>query len=364
MKRFYLFVGLILLLAACKPEPRTVVEIVEVLVTATAANMPTHTPTAVATILPTSLPPPTAVPTTTPSPTAVNDYTHVIRNSPATTSIDLQETIKIYFDQAMNKESVEQAIQISPPVPVTFYWGGYRELHIIIDDMLAPSTVYEFTIQKTAVSIHHAPLEKEYTFHRRTRDVVASISAPKENPSDPITVRFNAPMVESSVEAAFAITPAVEGTLTWSDFSKQLTFQPTIALPPGRPYTITLDSPITDQFDNTVTIARPRPFTSPESTVAILSNTVSIHPTDSIRLDFGRAVDRASVEEAFTLRGRTVDARGCGEGPITDYEYALAWEGDSLILREHSFLTLAFYPHPSPLPKGEGASSLPLKGEG
>ncbi len=333
MKRFYLFVGLILVLAACKPEPRTVVDIVEVLVTATAANTPTATPT----ILPTSTPPLTAVPAITPSPTAVIAHPHVIRVSPVLRSIDLQERITIYFDEMMDEESVEQAIQISPPVPVTFHWESWegKILHITIDEILAPSTTYEFTIQKTAVSYQNIPLEEAYTFQKRTKSIVASISAPKENPSDPIIVRFNAPMVESSVESAFTITPAVDGTLTWSDFSRQLTFQPTIALPPGRPYTITLDSPITDQFDNTVTIARSHPFISPESTVAIPSSTSSMRPTDSIRLDFGRAVDHASVEEAFTLRGRTVDTRGCGGGgPITDYEYVLAWEGDSLILTD------------------------------
>lgn len=56
----------------------------------------------------------------------------------------------------------------------------------------------------------------------------------------PIVFNFNWDMDATSTEAAFKITPAVEGTLTWSDANYKMTFTPTTPYLPNTEYTVTL----------------------------------------------------------------------------------------------------------------------------
>ncbi len=67
-----------------------------------------------------------------------------------------------------------------------------------------------------------------------------------------IQITFSEPMNESSVEAAFALSPSVAGTFTWSNGSTTLRFEPLQPFAPGTSYTVVLGAGATDLAGNSL----------------------------------------------------------------------------------------------------------------
>ncbi len=77
--------------------------------------------------------------------------------------------------------------------------------------------------------------------------------------SSQITVRFDIPMDKASVQNAFAISPSVTGTFTWSDNDKVLEFTPSSKLMKDTQYTVTVDTSATTIFG--ISLETPLSFT-------------------------------------------------------------------------------------------------------
>lgn len=80
---------------------------------------------------------------------------------------------------------------------------------------------------------------------RETRPEVVSYSPNVEITDSvevftPIVLNFNWDMLESTTSSAFSISPAVEGTIEYSNSQKTMTFTPTVGFEAGVEYTVTL----------------------------------------------------------------------------------------------------------------------------
>ena len=95
--------------------------------------------------------------------------------------------------------------------------------------------------------------------------VVPSLTTPRGsnvNLTPAIVITFSEPMDQASVEAAFSITPDMNGAFTWSADSRTLTFTPERALDPSTTYGVFVDSGARDAAGNPLSGAYTFSFTT------------------------------------------------------------------------------------------------------
>lgn len=125
---------------------------------------------------------------------------------------------------------------------VFFFWDlepGEYTLHADVDHYYTVDS----TITVTANNIAYKDLMLQ--MRRETRPKVTSYSpnvviTDSVNVATPIVLNFNWDMWEEPTRAAFSISPAVEGTLTFENSQRTLRFTPKTAYEPGTEYTVTL----------------------------------------------------------------------------------------------------------------------------
>lgn len=121
----------------------------------------------------------------------------------------------------------------------------------------------------------------------------------------PIVVRFSAPMDAASVQAALRITPRAEIRLEWDATASQLYVVPVDAWTAGTVYTVSvgagarsLDGAVLQPMAPAIVSVRPA------ATANLTATKVSgdrIALDSGFRLTFSRAVDLASLRDAFTI---------------------------------------------------------------
>ncbi|WP_455391927.1 Ig-like domain-containing protein [[Eubacterium] cellulosolvens] len=122
-----------------------------------------------------------------------------------------------------------------------------------------------------------------------------------------LKVTFNKPMVKESVEGAFNISPAVEGTFTWSNDDKTLTFTPVENLPYITTYTITIGTEAIDKkFGLGLGTAAEWSFTTepdlmPPEVLDHSPTGTKVLITSTIMIEFSEAMDKNSVSSALVL---------------------------------------------------------------
>lgn len=119
-----------------------------------------------------------------------------------------------------------------------------------------------------------------------------------------IEVDFSEPVEHSSAEAAFSITPAVEGAFSWS--ASSLTFTPALRLPLRTEFEVSIGPGVRDRAGNEM-VGAPERYQF--ATVGI-PTVVGSDPLDAatdvpldapIVVDFSTLMDTASVEEAIRV---------------------------------------------------------------
>jgi hypothetical protein len=128
-----------------------------------------------------------------------------------------------------------------------------------------------------------------------------------------LRVYFKKPMNKESVEDAFSIDPATEGTLSWGDYTRpegrHLEFNPTLNLLPFVLYTVTFDTLAQDTAGNH--LSRPFSFSFTTAGVGVDNfypgnNQVDV-PTDIyITIYFNTTMNHQKVEDAFNIEPPTV----------------------------------------------------------
>jgi len=136
-----------------------------------------------------------------------------------------------------------------------------------------------------------------------------------------ILVHFSEPMNQSSAQAAFSITPAVAGSISW--VGTALYFQPAALLQPNTSYTVRVAASAKDNAGNALSSA----FSSSFTTRSLVPSTVGRYESIDITLV-------ASGLASSTNRYRDVTLQGVFTGPTKTLEIAGFWDlGDVFKVR-------------------------------
>lgn len=266
------------------------------------------TPTPTVALTQVTSPAATPVPTPTPRPLPP----HLIETDPPAGSVvPLDASFTFYFDQPMERASVEAAF-IGPRG--TLEWIDAATMRVTPADTFAPDQEITFSLGVQARSTTGMPLQAPLSLSFRTGDYLRLTQRLPEadvdqvNPASAILAAFNRPVVPliadpGALPGAFSLEPPAAGDGEWINTSTYI-FYPRPALAGGVEYTVRLrddlksvdGSPLATEESWTFTTARPR--------------LLSVSPEDGLRgvpldtaivLTFNQPMDTKSVSERMTL---------------------------------------------------------------
>src|SRR5260221_4290169 len=242
----------------------------------------------------------------------------VVDSAPARgEELPVDASVTLFFDQAMDRQSVEKAFSVTPSVPGAFTWTDDTTVIFKPSATLARNTEYAFSVSSDAKSKPGIALRDTFTLKLRTPGALAvSQIIPRNNAKDveatpPITVIFNRPGVPllpveemAKLPSPITISPAAEGKGEWLNTSIY-TFKPTTPLAGGTRYTVTVKKGLADitgsvlQSDVVITFSTVSPRVieiQPEN------NRSRILRDPEIEVTFSQPMDKAATEHAFTLK--------------------------------------------------------------
>ena len=265
-------------------------------------QMTTPQPAATPTIAPQTLPP--AIVETTP-----------LKGS----RIGLQEAITLYFNQPMDRVSVEAAWVTEPSITGDFDWQDDATLTFTPRQPVEAEASLRLGVSTAARAANGIAFEEPVTLHYATADHLRPTQfLPEAGTVDvrvdsAVVAAFNQPIVSlgadaDSLPAAFTLQPAAEGRGEWLNSSAYI-FYPEPALAGGETYIAVLNETLVSaagtplaQGNGAVaawsfTTAKPRLLEITPSTELAL-------PLDlTLTLTFNQPMDAESVETNFSLSG-------------------------------------------------------------
>lgn len=197
---------------------------------------------------------------------------------------------------------------------VFFFWNlepGQYTLRADVDHYYVMDTVVEVVANE--MTYQDMFLQKK----RENRPEVLSYSphvasiTDSVNVAEPIILNFNYDMWEEPTRAAFSIVPAVEGTLTFTNSQRTLTFTPKTVYEPGTEYTVTLAKTAAHpdtHYPNTLTedfVFRFRTKNRPNLSVKLTypaDGETGIALKPSIYMLFDEKLSSASTYKLFTVK--------------------------------------------------------------
>ncbi|HTX79779.1 MAG TPA: Ig-like domain-containing protein, partial [Longilinea sp.] len=205
----------------------------------TAQPTPVQTPTSAFSIVP-----------NTPLPPALVEV-----EPQAGSQVGLQGTITLYFNQAMDRASVEAAWQLQPAVSGTLKWLDDATLQFTPSSSFQPAQDLSLTIGVSAKASNGLALQDPISLSYQTADYLKILSVLPENnisdadPASAVVVSFNQPVAavgsdSAQVPAAFTLQPQMAGQGEWLNSSTYI-FYPQPALEGGKQYTVQLDGSLT-----------------------------------------------------------------------------------------------------------------------
>jgi hypothetical protein len=317
-----LFTGL---LAACKSPSPTHTPGAKPGVTDTPGK---PAPTASATAAPTDTPGPTPTPLPPINPIP-------LEISPARgEEAALDGVIQIRFDQAMDRASVEAALDVSTSgdapvsIPGSVEWPDERTLRFTPSKPLDRAARYNVSLGSGAKSQHGLALQREVAFSFNTvgfLQVGQVIPAPDTQdvaPDSTLTVMFNRPVVPLTAvsdpardDLPHPLTlvgaggEVVGGTGEWLNTSIYV-FKPERPLRGGVLYKGTIASGLTDTTGGVLTEDYTWTFSVAPPYVVWATPGLGeddVRPGGAITVTFNQAMDRASTERAFSLHWNDPD---------------------------------------------------------
>lgn len=275
-------------------------------------------------------PPPT--PTPTPLPPVPPQ---VVKHIPAQGEEQgLTESIVVAFDQPMDKEAVEAALQIEPAIPMDFNWPDDRTLNLALLEPLERGNSYEVSIGKGAKSTKGlAPVEPfslhfEAVGYLEVTEVQPALDAKEIDPDANVVVVFNRPVVpltsiaeQVDLPKPLTFTPPVKGDGRWLNTSIY-TFEPEESFDPATTYEAEVTAGLEDTTGGVLDEDYVWTFTTKLPAVVKTypeDNALYTGPSEPIRVTFDQPMDKASAREHFSLV-----AEETGEPVEGDFR----WEND------------------------------------
>lgn len=255
-------------------------------------------------------------PTPPPTPTAVIPLPPALVETlpPADSQAPLNQPIVFYFNQPMNRDSVEGGATLPNGTRGLWAWGDDATLVFTPLEPLPPNSAITFTFAAgiTAANGLAAPTETQVTFTTgdflRTTHMLPENGVSETSATAAVVVSFNQPVTPLGAEsntlpAAFTLQPPVPGIGQWVNTSTYI-FYPQPAFQGGAAYTVTLNASLQsasgaplapDQTTNTwtFTTAAPRVLNFEPASQ-------EYWPLDGpFIVTFNQPMDRASVESGF-----------------------------------------------------------------
>ncbi|MCC7357984.1 MAG: Ig-like domain-containing protein [Anaerolineales bacterium] len=267
---------------------------------------------------PTGTPAPTATPAVSPTPLPpiaprVIDYTPVRGDE-----LPPDGGITIYFDNAMDKGSVEAAFQVDPAVAGSFAWPDPATVQFKPAQPLERAARYTVTLAASARSTAGLALAEPVSFNADTvgfLEVTQVLPAPDTAGVEVgavVTVMFNRPVVpltsldqQAGLPNPLTLDPAVPGVGEWLNTSIYI-FRPDQPLAGGQTYTGRVPAGLGDTTGGILAEDYTWQFTvqAPEVVASQpFFNQTDVALTQPISVTFNQPMDRASVEQNFHLQG-------------------------------------------------------------
>jgi uncharacterized protein YfaS (alpha-2-macroglobulin family) len=260
----------------------------------------------------TSPTPPVATPTATPLPPDLPPA--LVETDPLPgAQVALQNPITLYFNQPMQRASVEAALSLEPSLAGRYTWRDDSTLTFTPNLALSPNTSLTINISTAALSAKGMALLQPVSLTYSTSPYLGLLqSLPTDgstevDPTSAVVAAFNQPVVAlgadpSSLPAAFTITPVANGKGEWINTSTYI-FYPAPALAGGTSYHVELNQ------DLVSTSGSPLGTTGSWSFSTVMPRLVSSMPEPkttirldaSVQLNFSYSMDAASVETNFSL---------------------------------------------------------------
>ncbi len=234
---------------------------------------------------------------------------------PIGTVLGQSSSITFYFNQTMNKPTVESALGGLPEGTLT--WNDDATLVFSPTQPYQPNSELKVTLASSIQTVNgfgiQEPIELSFTVADFLR---ATTVLPKEKATDvdvqsAVIVSFNQPVVPlgadtSSLPAAFSLQPSVKGNGEWINTST-FAFYPEPAMAGGTEYTLSLNLDLKTEagvgLEGGVTSAWT--FTTARPRVVMLEpasdQKIALDP--EIKLTFNQPMDTASVESNFKFSG-------------------------------------------------------------
>jgi len=251
--------------------------------------------------------------TPTPTPLPPLPPTLVETDPVAGEEFDPAGPLTLYFDQAMDRASIEAALSVDPFFDSSLTWVDDETVELRPSSPLPRDAGYRVTLAASARSAAGLPLAEAVVLNLRTAaplrvvQVVPDPGTVEVDPGIPLTIVFNRPVVALQAEGAqpapVTLDPAVDGAGEWLDTGIYV-FRPASPLPGGTRFTARVEAGLHDltgaALDDTYTwsfeTALPR-VTSAEPAYEARPMPLDV----TARIAFNQAMDRTSVERAFAL---------------------------------------------------------------
>ena len=275
--------------------------------------------------------------------------------------LDRQPEITFYFNQPMNRTSVEKNLTFQPPLPGKFTWVDGATLKYTPDLPLPllPDLKIDLDSRASALSGQTFQPAVSLTYHfpsaLKIRERIPKPESSQVDPSGPLMISFNQPIVPLMAGAkaddtpAFTLSPQAEGKGTWLNTSTYM-FYPAPALKGNTTYQITLRPDLVggqqggDWKFTTARIAVS--FAKPDPADGLLSL------DGLIQIQFNQPVNRQSVEKKVTLRSKLDQALISGSFTWDDNSTLATYKPSTLLGRDTSYLLTV----PAAVQAGNGES--------
>ena len=232
----------------------------------------------------------------------------------AGSTIPVAGDLTFYFNQPMDRASVETAIQGNPALNGSFSWKDDLSLTFTPSQPWPPNTVVNVSIGASAASSEGLAFDQPVELSFQTANYLQLVqSLPEQqsvetNPQAAIVASFNQPVVPLGAEpadapAAFTLEPAADGRGEWLNTSTYI-FYPQPALIGGQIYTVRLAPGLTSTDGTPLEMPESWTFsTLPPGYESFTPQNDELHVflDAPVVVKFNQAMDTGSVEAAFSL---------------------------------------------------------------
>jgi len=254
--------------------------------------------------------------TATPTPLPPTQPPALVETDPLPGSqIALLNPITFYFNQPMQRASVEAAVTGVPTLSGKFTWKDNSSLTFTPDTPLSPGSAQVINIGTSAQSKKGMSLQDPISLSFSTSAYLTMLQSLPEadasdvDPTSAVVATFNQPVVAlgadpASLPAGFSLNPSAQGHGEWINTSAYI-FYPEPALAGGTSYQVTINPQLTSTSGSPLDTVPSWSFSTilPRLVSAQPSDaTASVHLDTAVQLNFSYSMDAASVEANFSLQ--------------------------------------------------------------